>query len=278
MTLALSEEQIEQYRQVGYVSPVAALTSAEAASVRDRLETYEAERGRPVDAAERSKAHLAFKFADEIVHDSRILDAVEDLIGPNILCWNSIFWIKEAHSPNYVGWHQDLTYWGLDNPELVTVWLALSPASVESGCMQVLPGSHLELLEHDETYQADNMLTRGQELKIDLNERTAAAMTLEPGQVSLHNVRCAHGSGPNSTDDRRIGLSMHFMPTHTRQLLVEWDSATLVRGVDEFGHFEHAPRPSRDFDPDIEDFRQRAGAALREIVYAGAKPTKPSTL
>ena len=113
-------------------------------------------------------------------------------------------------------------------------------------CMSVIPGSHLELLDHDETYEQDNLLTRGQELSIDVSARTTVAMPLEPGEASFHNVRAAHGSGSNTTDDRRIGLSMHYMPTHTRQQLAEWDSAALVRGVDEFGHFEHAPRPRHE--------------------------------
>lgn len=278
MALSLTPEQIEQYTTLGYVSPIDALTPAEAAAARAQLEAFEASRGRPIDASERSKAHLVFTLADQIVHDDRILDAVEDLIGPNILCWNSIFWIKEAHTPSYVGWHQDLTYWGLDNAELVTVWMALSPATIESGCMSVLPGSHLELLDHVETYHDDNMLTRGQELTVDLNGRSPAAMPLAPGQVSLHNVRAAHGSGPNTTDDRRIGLSMHFMPTHTRQLVVDWDTATLVRGVDDYNHFALTPRPTRDFDPAVMDFHADATAALRKIVYAGAQPTKETTL
>jgi non-heme Fe2+,alpha-ketoglutarate-dependent halogenase len=198
------------------------------------------------------------------------------LIGPNILCWNTIFWIKEAHSPSYVGWHQDLTYWGLDNPELVTVWVALSPATEQSGCMSVLPGSHLELLEHAETYHEDNMLSRGQELRIDLGERTPVAMPLDPGQASFHNVRAAHGSGPNTTGDRRIGLSMHYMPTHTRQQLADSDTAALVRGVDEFNHFEHSPRPEADLDPIAVEFHRRASKKLREIIYAGAEPVEPT--
>ena len=199
------------------------------------------------------------------------LDAQAHMIGPDILCWNSIFWIKEAGSPSYVGWHQDLEYWGLDNDELVSAWIALSPASEAAGAMSVLPGSHRELLAHNETYHAHNMLTRGQELKIDVSEREVASMALEPGQMSMHNVRLAHGSGPNTTDDRRIGLSLQYMPTRTKQRLVDWDFATLVRGTDTYGHFELTPRPQRDFDPVAVEFHQRAGVALRELLYQGAE-------
>ena len=272
----LTAAQVAQYRDQGWVSPVPGLSAAEAATARAQLEHYEAEVGSPIDRAHRSKCHLLFRWVDDIMHNEGLLNAVEQVVGPNILCWNTILWIKEANTPSYVGWHQDLTYWGLDNDELVTVWIALSPASEASGCMSVIPGSHRELLTHDETWNENNLLTRGQELTIDLGDRTVIPMPLEPGQASFHNVRSAHGSGPNTTGDRRIGLSMHYMPTYTRQQLAEWDSAALVRGVDEFNHFEHAPRPAKDFDPDAVAFHRRAAGALRDIVYAGTEPESPT--
>ena len=276
MPKALTDAQIAQYRDEGYVFPVPALSPDEAAAARALLEEHEAELGMPIGPLERSKAHLLFTWVDDIMRNERLLDAVEDLIGPDILCWNTIFWIKEAHSPSYVGWHQDLTYWGLDNDELVSVWVALSPATEASGCMSVLPGSHLEQLEHTETYSDDNLLSRGQELTIDLAGRSTVAMPLQPGQASFHNVKAAHGSGANRSDDRRIGLSLHYMPTRTRQTLAEWDSAALVRGVDDHGHFAICPRPGRDFDPSLVLFHRRASAALREIIYQGAEPTQPT--
>ncbi len=273
---ALTDEQAAQYRDEGYVFPVPALSSDEAAVARGRLEEYEASQGAPIGPLERSKSHLVFTWVDDIMRNERLLDAVEDLIGPDILCWNTIFWIKEAQTPSYVGWHQDLKYWGLDNDELVSVWVALSPASEAAGCMSVIPGSHRELLDHDETYHEDNLLTRGQELTIDVSQRRTVAMPLEPGQASFHNVRAAHGSGPNATNDRRIGLSLHYMPTHTGQTLAEWDTAALVRGEDSYGNFEHCPRPRADFDPDAVEFHRRAAAALRQIVYQGADLSDPT--
>ncbi|MGY9075189.1 MAG: phytanoyl-CoA dioxygenase family protein [Acidimicrobiales bacterium] len=276
MGQALSDEQIRHYRDLGYVFPVPALSTAETAAARAQLEAHESRSGHPLGPSERSKCHLLFKWVDDIMRNKQLVDAVEDLIGPDILCWNTIFWIKEARTPTYVGWHQDLKYWGLDNDELVSVWVALSPATEASGCMSVLPGSHLELLDHDETYHGDNMLTRGQELKIDVGGRDPVAMPLKPGQASFHNVKSAHGSGPNDTDDRRIGLSMHYMPTHTRQTVTDWDSAALVRGADSYHHFEHCPQPRYDLDPVAVEFHQRAGKALREIVYAGADQTDPT--
>lgn len=270
----LTNEQVAAYRNDGWLAPIDLLSPTEAAEARAALERYEADTGGPIGGAERTGGHLLFTWVDELMRHDGVLDAVEDLIGPDILCWNTIFWIKEAHSPTYVSWHQDLNYWGLDNDELVNVWIALSPASLDSGCMQVLPGSHHEALDHDETYAADNMLTRGQEIQIDIGDREVATMALAPGQMSIHNVLLAHGSGPNTTGDRRIGLSLQYIPTHTRQRLVDWDSAALVRGTDRFGHFEHTPRPRHDFDPIAVAFHERAGESLRELLYQGANPPK----
>lgn len=273
----LTELQRQTYAEHGFVAPVDALTAEEAAAARACLEGHEAELGHPIGPGQRSKSHYLFTWVDAIMRNERILDAVEDLIGPNILCWGSIFWIKEAQSPSFVGWHQDLQYWGLDTDDLVNVWVALSPATEASGCMSVLPGSQHERLEHIETYDENSLLSRGQELVIDMAERSPVAMALEPGQMSMHNGRLAHGSGPNSTDDRRIGIAFQYMPTHVRQTLVDWDTAALVRGVDEFGHFEHGSSPEADLHPDAVAFHARAVAALRELIYVGAeRATDPS--
>jgi non-heme Fe2+,alpha-ketoglutarate-dependent halogenase len=268
MPKALNEAAIRQYRNEGFYLPVPVLTVHETLALCQKLETFESSQGHLLDGAQRSKSHLLFKWVDDVMRDDRLVDAIEDLIGPNILCWNSVFWIKEAHTPSYVGWHQDLKYWGLDNDELVSVWIALSPATRESGCMSVMPGSHKrQMLPHDDTYHENNMLTRGQEVAVEVDEAETVLMALEPGQASFHNVKSAHGSGPNNSADRRIGLSLHYMPTHTKQTLADWDSAALVRGEDRFGNFVHTPRPAADFDPEAVAFHERASAATREIVY-----------
>ena len=271
MPKAMTAAAIEQYRDQGYYFPLPVLRPEEVSALRGKLEAFEASQGHPIAGAQRSKSHLLFKWLDDLMRDARILDAVEDLIGPDILCWNSIFWIKEAHSPSFVSWHQDLRYWGLDCDDLVTAWVALSAASVESGCMRVLPESHhKDLLPHADTYDADNMLTRGQEIAVEVDEQATVTMALRPGEMSLHNVRLAHASGPNLSGDRRIGVSFHYMPTRSRQLVGEWDSAALVRGEDRYHHFAPAPVPTRDMDPEAVAFHERAATAVREILFAGA--------
>ena len=271
MPKVLESGAISQYREEGFFSPVQIMSSSETAELRGQLEAFEATQGHPIEGFQRTKNFLLFKWIDDLMRHPKLLDTVEDLIGENILCWNTVFWIKEANSPSYVGWHQDQQYWGLDNNELVSVWFALSPATIESGCMSVMPGSHKQHLGHRETYHENNMLTRGQEIDVVVGDQKTMPMPLNPGQVSLHNVKCAHGSGPNKTDDRRIGLSLHYMPTHTKQLYSEWDSAALVRGKDQHNHFVHAPVPTKDFDPEAVAFHKRASDTVRQIVYKDAE-------
>ena len=271
MPKVLTDAQIDQYRQQGYVFPIRVMEEARAADYRAHLERFEAEQGGPVSGALRNKSHLLFLWVDEMMRNDPILDTVEDLIGENLLCWNTLFWIKEPRTKTYVSWHQDLNYWGLDTDDLITVWLALSPATVESGCMSVLPGSHKgDFMPHEDLYRDDNMLTRGQEISVEVDESKTVAMPLRPGQVSLHNGRLAHASSPNNSADRRIGISFHYMPTRTRQIVGDWDSAALVRGEDTHGHFTHTPRPTRDFDPATVAFHSKASDAVREILFHGA--------
>ena len=271
MPKTLDDKAIAQYRRDGFYFPLTVLGEWETKAIRNRLEAFEAAQGQPISGAQRSKTHLLFTWVDDLMRHPRMLDAVEDLIGPDILCWNTLFWMKEANSPSFVSWHQDLNYWGLDTDELITVWLALSPATAASGCMRVLPGSHVgDLMPHKDEYEEDNLLTRGQEIAVEVDEATAVSMPLRPGQASLHNGRLAHASRPNESSDRRIGLSFHYMPTRTRQIIGDWDSAALVRGEDHFGHFTHTPRPSKDFDPAVVPFHEKAAAAVREVVFKDA--------
>ena len=270
--MTLNAVEVEQFHKDGYVFPVDVLSAGEVANIRGQVEAEEAKHGGKLLPGQRSKGHLLFKWLDNLIRDPRVLDPVEQLIGPNILCWNTLFWIKEADHKSFVGWHQDTKYWGLSSDKVVTAWMALSPASIEAGCMKVLPGSHIgDVLEHDENYNANNMLTRGQELSVEPREEDAVYMPLQPGQMSIHNYRIAHASGPNNAPDRRIGVSMHYMPPETEQIVGSWDSAALVRGEDSCGHFEPTPVPAHDFDETAVAFHKRAAQAFREVLYHGAQ-------
>ena len=143
MPKLLSPTQIDRFHEDGFLAPVRVMSEAEALDYRSRLERFEATTGGPLAGDLRHKSHLLFTWLSELVRHQRILDAIEDLYGPDLLCWSSSFFIKEEESPAYVSWHQDSTYWGLSRPDIVTAWVAFTPAAAFNGAMQVIPGSHL---------------------------------------------------------------------------------------------------------------------------------------
>ena len=247
--MRLSDAQIRRYHEQGYLSPIRVLSLERAAAYRHKLEAAEAKNGGPFRGAMKQKPHLLFTWLDELAREDAVLDAVEGVIGPNILCWASGFFTKEAHDPSYVSWHQDLTYWGLEPADIVTAWVALSPSTPESGCMRVVPGSHKQdVLAHTETFAEHNLLSRGQEIQVEVDERDAADVVLQPGEMSLHHVKLIHGSGANRADDRRIGFAIRYVPTYVRQTAGAEDSAMLVRGVDTYHHFLDETPPAADLD------------------------------
>lgn len=246
--MPLAQEQINDYRWHGYLFPVRALSASQAAHYRKCLEDYEAQAGQPLQGNMRHKTHLLFTWADELAHNPTILDAVADIIGPDILLWNTNFFIKEANNPGFVSWHQDSTYWGLDPDDVVTAWVALTDATPENGYMQFIPGSHkIEQLPHLDTFHRDNLLSRGQEIAVEVDKTTAVGVALRAGEMSLHHIKLVHGSEPNRTSDRRIGLAIRYIPTYVRQTKLR-DSAILVRGVDKYRHFDYEARPQSDLD------------------------------
>jgi len=272
VTKLLSEAQVERFRRDGYLFPIRATTEEQALSYRRKLEAVETDMGGKLTGAVRHKPHLLFTWLDQIVHNARILDAVEDLLGPNLLCWASSFFTKEARDPAFVSWHQDSTYWGLSEPDVVTAWVALTPSTVANGCMRVIPGSHkLDQLPHVDTHAKLNMLSRGQEIQVTVDESQAVDVELQPGEISLHHVRLIHGSPPNPSDDRRIGFAVRYVPTHVRQVLGPRDSALLVRGQDRHHNFELETRPLADMHPDAVALHKRVTELHAEILYQGTE-------
>lgn len=249
MPKLLSEQQVAAFERDGFLFPLRVMTREDAQAYRQRLEAYERSNGAPIASNMRHKVHLLFTWANALVHHPKILDAVEDVLGPDLLCWTSNFFIKEPGTPAFVSWHQDATYWGLSSDEVVTAWVALSDAPVESGAMKFWPGSHrMEQLPHVDTFHDDNLLSRGQELAVRVPEAEGVLVPLQAGEISLHHVKLVHGSGPNSSGDRRIGLAIRYIAPHVRQLKTN-DSAMLVRGRDRYGHFDPEPEPQADLDP-----------------------------
>ena len=270
MSVQPAEPDLSSYALDGFAFPVDVMTPDEAHACRRRLEAAEARYGR---LELKIKIYLVLGRADELVHHPVILDAVEQIIGPDILVWDADFIIKDAHDTHYVSWHQDLTYWGLEPDDEVTAWFALSPSTVENGCMRFAPGTHhVGIAPHIDTFAPDNILSRGQEVALEVDETSAVDVVLEPGQISLHDGRLIHASRPNRTGDRRIGLAIRYVPAHVRPMAGRRDSAMLARGVDRHGHFDSEPRPGADFEPS----QLALQAAIEErrvaVLLQGAEP------
>jgi ectoine hydroxylase-related dioxygenase (phytanoyl-CoA dioxygenase family) len=269
MPKSLSAAAVEQYRRDGYFFPVPVFDAATAAHYRDALEQHESRAGAPLQGNLRHKTHLLFTWADELVHNETILDAVEDVIGPDILCWTTNFFIKEAADPGFVSWHQDSTYWGLDPDDVITAWIAFTDATLENGCMQMIPGTHkITQLPHKDTFHPDNLLSRGQEIAVEVDTSKAVPVLLRAGEMSLHHIKLVHGSEPNHSADRRIGLAIRYIPTYVRQTKVR-DSAMPVRGVDRHHYFDYEQRPQHDLD--AASLATHADAVARQVkaLYQG---------
>jgi non-haem Fe2+, alpha-ketoglutarate-dependent halogenase len=273
MPKVLKPAEVEAYKANGYHLPVDVLSLAEVADCRRQLETYEARSGGPISGEMRHKSHLLFPWINDLMRHPRVLDAVEDVLGPNLLVWSTSFFIKEARDPGFVSWHQDATYWGLSAPDVCTAWIALSPANKVSGCMKFIAGTHTSQVEHADTFHQNNLLTRGQEIAVEVDESKAIYAELKPGQTSLHHVLLFHGSAPNRSDDRRIGLAVRYVPTYVRQAVGAKDSATLVRGVDDHHNFATEPRPKVDLDPEGVAFHRAATQAQAAVLYRGTDKT-----
>ena len=268
---ATHKDLAARYERDGFVFPVDVMTQAQANGCRQQLEALEARDSDdfPIKACVRRYPNLVLPFVDEITRRTEITDIVAEILGPDLLVLDSPFFIKEANSPNFVTWHQDLHYWGLEGEQEVTAWVALSPASVKSGCMRFVAGSHTTELAHRDTFSAENLLSRGQEIAVEVDDSDAVEASLETGQMSLHHGQVIHGSNPNGTDDRRIGLAIRYISTKMTQAPGGNMAAMLVRGKDTHHNFRACKPPSGTMTKDdIAYWREIAGA--RNSVMMGS--------
>ena len=266
----LSAEAVRQYQEQGYYAPLRAISGEAAGRLRAQVEAAEA--GGDVTPYLRNKSHLVFPWLDDLIRAPGVLDAVESVIGPDILCWGAGFFIKNPRNPSFVSWHQDSTYWGLEPADIVTAWVAISESDVANGAMRVMPGSHLlDQVAHRDTFAPDNLLSRGQEIAVEVDATKAVALELQPGEMSLHHVRLVHGSEPNPSDRRRMGFAIRYLPTHVRQTAALRDSATLVRGVDRYQHFLPEHRPDAELSPAARAHHAEVMGTANDILFKGAK-------
>ena len=251
----LDERQRTAYRQEGYHFAVRAFTEAEAGALRRRfLDYWHSHQEALLALKPRERAaymldtHLFLRWVSDIALNTRVLDAVESVLGPDVLVWSTQWFTKMAHDKAYVSWHQDATYWGLSPPNVTTAWIALSESTVANGCLRVVPATHLQTLPQRETYAETNMLSRGQEIAVEVDEAHAVDLTLRPGEFSLHHVGIVHGSGPNESEGPRIGLAVRYISPDVVQSGAQRDLAVLARGEDRYGHFDLAQPPVQDME------------------------------
>jgi ectoine hydroxylase-related dioxygenase (phytanoyl-CoA dioxygenase family) len=250
----LTSKQQTAYQDYGYHFPVRAFAEDEATRLRDTFVSYQeqhVEQLKKLLPRERrrflSETHFFLRWVWEIVSHPRVLDAVESVLGPDIMVWSSQWFPKFPRDKAFVSWHQDATYWGLTPPNVTTAWVALSESTQQNGCMRVVPGTHkTPFLPQRETYGPDNMLSRGQEIAVEVNESEAVDLILRPGECSLHHIAIVHGSGPNNSDIPRIGLAVRYISPDVIQSGLERDLVLLVRGRDGYGNFEITNPPDRD--------------------------------
>lgn len=268
-----------QYWQDGFLFPLPALPAPEAAAARAELQAIEArwqtaDLPLPLATYKRVNAHVVLPMVTRIAADPRILDVIEGLLGPDILIFAAEFFIKEPHTRQIVTMHQDLTYWGLGAIDgMVTAWIALSPATPASGCMDFVRGSHKNaILPHVDTFDENNLLSRGQQVQVAVAEADRTAIEIHPGQMSLHHGLTIHGSGPNTSPDRRIALVVRYIrPDIAPDSGPGGDSAMLARGSDRHGNFTLLPRPTADFTPAALDLYARIRAAKTRVLMKGAQ-------
>ncbi|MFK7859604.1 MAG: phytanoyl-CoA dioxygenase family protein [Granulosicoccus sp.] len=263
---------LSQYELQGYHFPLRVISDDQALAYRQQLEDMERACEADPDTRKLAIGHsnALLPFADEITRLPAVLDAVEAILGPNLLVWNASFFIKEPHTRDFISWHQDLTYWGLTESHEVTAWIALTASTPESGCVKFVPGSHKQnIVEHRDTFHKDNLLSRGQEIAVDVDEKDAVSVQLKAGEMSLHHGQVFHGSHANQSSDRRIGLAIRYITTDMKQTTGDKTNAKLVRGVDEHQHFTLTDSPKATLhSDDIRAVRKNIETA-KKFLFAG---------
>ena len=235
------------YERDGFAVPINVMSKAEIAELRADLEAAEREL-----ADDPARLKLLYAYPDRLLpsfdamtRNPRMVGPAAAILGPDLMVWSAALFIKEAGSQKIVSWHQDLTYWQLDDVQETTCWLAISDATVNSGCMKFVPGSHREqIVAHNDTFDDNNLLSRGQEIAVDVDESEAVAAEVLAGQASLHHGHLFHASGPNHSSDRRIGSAVRYIKPSMQQSTGDKPLVSLVAGEDRYGHFTIAGPPA----------------------------------
>jgi non-heme Fe2+,alpha-ketoglutarate-dependent halogenase len=241
---ALSPEQLRRYEEDGILFPVPAISREEALASRSAFERLESQFGGPLKYA--AMTHLYFRWACELAMRPAILDAVENILGRDLIIASTLILCKYPRDPAYASWHQDHNYGSSMASTSVSAWVALSESDSESGCLRVIPGSHRRgALPHTETVARNNLFNLGQVLEVD--EALALNVSLRPGEMSLHQGDLIHGSAPNSSETKRIGFIVRFV---TPAYKGTGDVAVRARGRAACAHLTLASEPPESEGPE----------------------------
>jgi ectoine hydroxylase-related dioxygenase (phytanoyl-CoA dioxygenase family) len=266
----LSSNQLKQYEDEGFVSPINIFSKDKAKEIRNEIEMIENQMPEELENSGRYNAHLISPLLDEVTHNSNILDAVQSLIGENILVCGTTLFIKNAYEKGFVSYHQDAKYIGLEPHNWVTAWVAITDSNEENGCMRMWSGSHKDnLKDHDQKFNEGNLLTRGQTVK-NVPKKKTTPLILNAGQMSLHHPTVVHGSELNKSNDRRIGFVIQsYIGTEVKQVLGK-NSVQLARGVDKFNYHEKIGRPQKLLNEKDIQLKKQENDNLQEIFYKGS--------
>ncbi|MED5483103.1 MAG: phytanoyl-CoA dioxygenase family protein [SAR324 cluster bacterium] len=272
MSKILTADQIQEYHENGFVSPIRVMSEDEACSIKTKIEEAEKKFPQDFNPENRNNLHLIFPFLDELAHNSVIVNAVEDLLGPDISLWASVMFSKDPATDHFVSWHQDATYMGMNSCDFLTPWIALTQSNIEMGCMTMIPGSHKQnIRKHEDTFAENNILTRGQVVK-DVDESILVDLILKPGEMSIHHGAVIHGSKPNKSKHRRIGFALQSYMSPKVEQIVGKNMWMHIRGKqrqDRDGL--NLYRPQFDMDPLSVSQRKLANENYSYILYNGAK-------
>ena len=266
----LSLNQLKQYEDNGFVSPINIFSKEKAKEIRNEIELIEKKMPDELDKSGRYNAHLISPLLDDVTHNPKILDAVQSLIGEDILVCGTTLFIKNPNEKGFVSYHQDAKYIGLEPHNWVTAWVAITDSNEKNGCMRMWSGSHKDnLKEHDQKFNEGNLLTRGQTVKNVPKDKTTP-LVLKAGQMSLHHPTVVHGSDLNRSNDRRIGFVIQsYISTNVKQILGK-NSVQLARGVDKFNFHDKIARPSLLMGKDDLEIKKKENDNLQEIFYKGS--------
>ena len=263
----LTLDQINTYKKQGFLSPIEVLSEEEVSSIKAEIELIEKKWPKQINGTNRNNIHYFSPIFDELVHNKKILDVIENFIGSDILVAGTCLFLKEPENQGFVSWHQDGKYQGWEPYNFLTAWIAITEVTEKNGCVRMLPGSHKkDFMVHKDTFDENNLLTRGQTIENVSYDKTVPIL-LKPGQLSIHHPKTIHGSGPNLSKKRRIGFAIQsYISTNVKQKVGKV-YVQLARGQDNYNFHEHTNRPKKRMNIEDLNLRDKANLELKKILY-----------